>query len=47
MDDEQHLAFDDSQSDSERSTLCLTPLESGLLENVVDVHVPDSELQTL
>ena len=47
MEDEQPLTFDDPQSDSDRSTLCSTPLEPGLLEDVVEVHVPDWELQAL
>ena len=47
MDDEQPLAFDDPQSDSDRSTLCSTPLEPGLPEDVMEVHAPDSELQAL
>ena len=47
MDDEQPLTFDDPQSDSDCSTLCLTPLEPGLLEDVMEVHVPDSDLQAL
>ena len=47
MEDEQPLTFDDLWSDSDHSTLCLTPLEPGLLEDVVEVHVPDSELQAL
>ena len=47
MDDEQPLAFDNLQSDSDCSTLCSTPLEPGLPEDAVEVHVPDSELQAL
>ena len=47
MDDEQPLTFDDPRSDSDRSTLCSTPLEPGLPEDVVEVHMPDSELQAL
>ena len=43
MDDEQPLAFDDPQSDSDHSTL----LEPGLPEDAVEVHMPDSELQAL
>ena len=42
MEDEQPLAFDDPRSDSERSTLCST-----MAEDVVEVHMPDSELQAL
>ena len=40
MEDEQPLA-------SDHSTLCSTPLEPGLPKDVVEVHVPDSELQAL
>ena len=47
MDDEQPLAFNDPQSDSDRSTLCSTPLEPGLPEDVMEVHTPDLELQAL
>ena len=47
MDDKLPLAFDDPQSDSDHSTLCSTPLEPGLPEDVMEVHVPDSELQAL
>ena len=47
MDDEQPLAFDDPRSDSDCSTLCSTLLEPGLLEDVVEVHTLDSELQVL
>ena len=47
MEDEQPLTFDDLQSDSDRSTLCLTLLELGLPEDVMEVDAPDSELQTL
>ena len=47
MDDEQPLTFNDRQLDSDRSTLCSTPLEPGLLEDVVEVHALDSELQAL
>ena len=47
MDDEQPLTFDDPWSDSDCSTLCSTPLELGLLEDAVEVHAPDSELQAL
>ena len=43
MDDKQPLAFDDPQSDSDRSTL----LEPGLPEDAVEVHALDSELQAL
>ena len=35
MDDEQPLTFNDPWSDSDHSTLCLTPLEPGLLEDVI------------
>ena len=45
MDNEQPLAFDDPRSDSDHSTLCSTPLEPGLPEDVMEVHAPDSELQ--
>ena len=47
MDDEQPLAFNDPCSDSDRSTLCLALLEPGLLEDVMEVHTLDSELQAL
>ena len=47
MDNEQPLAFDDPQSDSDCSTLYLTPLEPGLPEDAVEVHALDSELQAL
>ena len=47
MEDEQPLAFNDPRSDSDRSTLCSTPLEQGLLEDVMEVHTPDSKLQAL
>ena len=47
MDDEHPLAFDDLRSDSDRSTLCSTPLEPGLLEDVMEVHAPDLELKAL
>ena len=43
MDDEQPLTFSDPRSDSDHSTL----LEPGLLEDAVEVHAPDSELQAL
>ena len=42
MDDEQPLTFDDLQSNSDHSTLCST-----VVEDVVEVHAPDLELQTL
>ena len=42
MDDEQPLAFDDLWSDSNHSTLCST-----VVEDVVEVHAPDLELQAL
>ena len=47
MDDEQPFTFDNPRSDSDRSTLCSTPLEPGLLEDAMEVHAPDSELQAL
>ena len=47
MDDEQPLTFNDPWSDSDHSILCLTLLEHGLLEDVVEVHVLDLELQAL
>ena len=47
MDDEQPLTFDNLWSDSDRSTLCLTLLEPGLPEDVVEVHALDLELQAL
>ena len=47
MDDEQPLTFNDSWSDSDRSTLFLTLLELGLSEDVMEVHAPDLELQAL
>ena len=42
MDDEQPLTFDDPQSNSDCSTLCST-----VVEDVMEVHMPDSELQAL
>ena len=42
MDDEQPLTFDDQRSDSDCCTLCST-----MAEDVVEVHVPDLELQAL
>ena len=42
MDDEQPLAFDNPQLDSDHSTLCSAPLEPGLPEDAMEVHVPDS-----
>ena len=47
MDDKQPLTFNDLRSDSDCSTLCSTLLEPGLLEDVMEVHAPDSELQAL
>ena len=42
MDDKQTLTFDDPRSNFDHSTLCST-----ILEDIVEVHVPHSELQAL
>ena len=48
MDNEQPLAFNDQQSDSDHSTLvCLALLESGPPEDAVEVHTQDSEVEVL
>ena len=47
MDEEQPLTFKDLRLDSDHSTLCSTPLEPGLPEDVMEVHTPDLELQAL
>ena len=53
MEEEEHLTFDDLQSDSDataggRSPGCSTPRELGSLrETAVEVHVQESEVEEL